>query len=717
MPRVPDHLLAPSLGAPGSAEGIGNTMLNTVKAAANFAGDLIDAGTTIDNVFKEQQKVANQKAVLEYRAHLQNHIADAQNEFLTLPPDQWVSRFDARNNDWKDQFLKADLPDEVRERIKQEANLTVSKARTSIASQALQKNLSDTRQIAAQQSAHRAARGDFTGAQAGLDEMHAAGLLDKPDYQAQSARLSNLAQSQQVRDLIDDSPVAAVTSIDAPDFLEKHPHLTLQDQDQLSRYAQQALNKQTAAFWEGVTRQALDPESPVILDAAQLQQLTNEGTITPTQAAAYRNAYHRPGEPAPDPALYQEAASLIRSYDPATDPDGYHLATLREQIGTLPLPRAHLGELSKLITRHASPEDSPEATPSRKVEKNFAALSQEYFNQGRYGGWFRMEDHDDNPATAEKKVITLDAYNRALAQKAVFDGQWEQYLKEAGPDLDPAAAAKDFEIMFTGRFIDDAASPYDTGLPAIPAAKSFDDELNQLIAPPASETSETPTTSTQGGKGKGPVYKLKHSSLTERTALFKAGGTPILLDSNWAPSSAGGKTSPLIVIPDNASTAQRNAAQAYVDSMASFLNKSLGRDVKGRVVTRSENGRGREAAFHTEPIAVTDAAALRLIRSPEGMKQYRQILASTIGSAPGATFYLPHSSKDPGAVANGTSEVELAKEILRGFTPDLPAGAMTSPDDQARRQWFQHNQPTNPATIAPALRELGILRSLHTANA
>jgi hypothetical protein len=155
-------------------------------------------------------------------------------------------------------------------------------------------------------------------------------------------------------------------------------------------------------------------------------------------------------------------------------------------------------------------------------------------------------------------------------------------------------------------------------------------------------------------------------SVAERNKIFRSGGVVINLDTNWAPK--GKATSPMVVIPDNATKVQRQAAEAYARGIADTYREKFGVDLKPKVVTRSQNGRGRPSTIHTEPFSVNDEKAAAYFTSPEGAQRHAQILRETFGKVPGAVFSIPHdptgSRKDHGAVGPLGNEVELARVVL-----------------------------------------------------
>ncbi len=168
------------------------------------------------------------------------------------------------------------------------------------------------------------------------------------------------------------------------------------------------------------------------------------------------------------------------------------------------------------------------------------------------------------------------------------------------------------------------------------------------------------------------VHDLVRSEFGTRSV---PGSRIISLDANSASGRAGEILRPLVVIPNNATRAERAAAQAAADRVALWLatnNPTEGRATTGLVRTTAQNGRGIGGFFHTEFHSVNDTAAVALIR--ERPQEYARLLAGTLGSIPGANFIVPHGNPsrhgpDPGAVAvDGTSEVDIARFVVRqGF--------------------------------------------------
>ncbi len=180
------------------------------------------------------------------------------------------------------------------------------------------------------------------------------------------------------------------------------------------------------------------------------------------------------------------------------------------------------------------------------------------------------------------------------------------------------------------------------------------------------------------------VFDKDTPTASERRKIASEGGIVVNLDTNWAP--AGRTTEPMVVIPDNATPQQRQAAEDYAARIADLYNEKFGTNVKPKVLTRSQNGRGRNDTIHTEPFSVNDVRAVDFFSSEEGRGRHAEIIRETFGSLPGVAFSLPHDPTrkgDRGAVGPRGSEVDLAAPLLAELsrtgvpTPELVASTET----------------------------------------
>jgi hypothetical protein len=181
-----------------------------------------------------------------------------------------------------------------------------------------------------------------------------------------------------------------------------------------------------------------------------------------------------------------------------------------------------------------------------------------------------------------------------------------------------------------------------------------------VVTPPKAVPVAEPTTTSITTTNKN--FVAKQSTTAERKKVADAGGMTILMDSNW--KKGDGVTSPMVVIPDNATPTQRKASKEYAAGVAAMQKRISGKTLKTRVVTRSQNGRGRSNAIHTEGFAITDKKMIAYIKTPKGKAEYLALLNRTFGTIPGVQFRIPHSKDASGAEHDGNSEESIAEWLM-----------------------------------------------------
>jgi peptidoglycan hydrolase-like protein with peptidoglycan-binding domain len=197
---------------------------------------------------------------------------------------------------------------------------------------------------------------------------------------------------------------------------------------------------------------------------------------------------------------------------------------------------------------------------------------------------------------------------------------------------------------------------------------------------PASTSSTPSSTATSAGAAHrsvtvdGHTFQVHNQTRAQMGRHSVPGHRFISLDAN---SSSGHEEilRPQIVIPNNATAAERAAARAAVDGVARWLSENAPgrRATTGIVTTTAQNGRGIGGFFHTEFFSVNDSGATALIKNKAS--EYAHLLGQTLGTIPGANFIVPHGMVrgghlDTGAVsADGrTSERSLGQTIVNdGF--------------------------------------------------
>ncbi len=170
------------------------------------------------------------------------------------------------------------------------------------------------------------------------------------------------------------------------------------------------------------------------------------------------------------------------------------------------------------------------------------------------------------------------------------------------------------------------------------------------------------------------VHNMVRSEFGRRSV---PGNRIISLDANSVSGRPGEVLRPLIIIPNNATPAERQAAQQAVDRVAQWINDNTpggGRHTTGLVRTTAQNGRGLSGFFHTEFFSVNDTEVTKLVQ--QRPQELARILGQTLGGIPGANFIVPHGNRnsrgvqDPGAVsADGRfTEIGFGRQLIEeGF--------------------------------------------------
>lgn len=208
----------------------------------------------------------------------------------------------------------------------------------------------------------------------------------------------------------------------------------------------------------------------------------------------------------------------------------------------------------------------------------------------------------------------------------------------------------------------------DGGAPSPTAMPGPTQELESVsnTPPPVPETGAGPVKNMTVAKGVS--YDMRTRDEIDKDSTV--GSRMISLDYN---SSDSGGNYAMIVIPNDSTDQEREAAQAYVDGVTKWF-RANGVNVDNPVVkTTKENGRGVGGFFHTEPAFVENKEAMQLLATKGG--EYASILSGTLGQIDGSTFIAPHKANDPGASGNGfPGERDFARKYILPHLANPKAG-------------------------------------------
>ncbi len=499
------------------------------RALGDVAAGIARLGEPFAEIADRTQRAENARIELETRSGWNRQLADLNLKLQKeSDPAEWTKQTDALLSQLKG-GIDTTLPPVVRDRLTLE--YTEFADRAMIGAAAEQAKLSQQRtRLAFENDAQLAAdTGDrdlyLKARQTAVDS----GILLPEEAVKMDREWSGQALYKQLARRIEEQPGTMeewLEDTSSPEAQAAIQTIGPENLERLRRHAHQAANKERAELWDGLLNQVLnDGPDRVILSKEELRRLAEEGSISPEQRAAYLSAYHAETPPPFDPHLYNEAFGQIAQYDPANDPTGATLAQLRGSLATLPLPRESVAELRDRLNERAKPQNPA----THKLSSDFAKLTEESFNAGRFGSWFSYADHDADPRTIDRKVIEPRDYGRALATKRRFTDAFDAYLRNQGEDLDPLKAQETYDQLFERIVLDQddpAASPL---IPAAPPALDFGRDVDSLLGTPA------------------PAAGKETSSNTTAPATF--GGQPIrpagTFYRNARPTVFGGKNDPI----------------------------------------------------------------------------------------------------------------------------------------------------------------------------
>jgi hypothetical protein len=565
--------LAEVPGLNGTSLGLPSVSAQAIAAPAVALGHLAQSIADVAQPFHKValQVQANENAVLESqrRTQLSEGYAQLSLDLQRDPdPQSHLDRVNAFLGEHASTFDDPDLPPVLRQRLGQHFTSFASAARIRTAENAAR--LSTKRAGLAVQSELQAAKeaGDPDRYNEAIATGRDAGILLPEHEDALQADFRQHTTFRQMVRTIDADPLGSEEQLADPDFLDRYPDLKLENLDKLRRYAGQQANGHRAEFWDGVLNAALDQgEGHSILSLEDLGTLAEQGDITPQQRASYIRSFHAPEPPVFDPVLYEGAAAAIGTYDPASDPTGALLATLRGNIATLPLPDEHLAELRSRLSDRAKPPSS--RTTQHRLGGDFSRLTTEYFNQGKFGDWFTLSDHDNDPRTADRQVIDLPSYHAALAAQRTFRDAWEGYLETAPADLDPVQAQEAFKQLHQQSI--DAAPALDLGIPDAGAPPiDYERRVNDALGiPPQSSNAPTGASGalpgelagyTQSAREAARLHGLPEDDFLAALSEASNGGTSNLLATHRNAAGTTGPSGPLAYPSLEASIAAYAAA-------------------------------------------------------------------------------------------------------------------------------------------------------------
>lgn len=290
----------------------------------------------------------------------------------------------------------------------------------------------------------------------------------------------------QLRKAIDDDPITSAEQLETDEIDERYPHLTPENKERLTKYAEQKKNDRVAETWTEIQKASLEGK---VMSKEELLSMVKQDDITPAQAASYIRTYHDEADPQYVPLVYDQARSMIHSYDPAKDPTGAVRAGIATSLATTPLPKQFIQELQSQFESKVKKPDEPKHKLATEYEKR---IDMEWKSE-TFGDWFDMEK-DPVEGRISRKIIREGDFDKALSYKSKVQSQFDAWLQTQSDDLDPIEAGKQYSEIKTK--VLQGETPVQLTPPNPYATPKFRDPV-----PPAdSERTKTSSIGTFGGQ-------------------------------------------------------------------------------------------------------------------------------------------------------------------------------------------------------------------------
>lgn len=595
--------------------------------------------------------------------------------------ENWAGDFNSRMSEHRAKIGELGLSPAGKQKLEERFENYAGERVIRMESVAASKRVANARAWDAQALDQASRSNDFDQRDRILEGM--AGRYSPAEIEQVKQETERLRDYKEAESLIRSSPLEAETYFEqGPDGIrQRFPNLDEASAEQLERLAHRESTMAKSDLWDGALNSALNEgEGHALLSKDDLRKLAEAGTITAEQRAGYLRTWHSATPPPFDAHLYNEAFGTISTYDPANDPTGATLATLRGNLATLALPKEHVAELRDRLAERVKVENPA----AHKLAGDFATLTKESFTAGRFGNWYTYGDHDNDPQTMNKKIIRFDDFGRALATQRRFTDTFDAWLRNQGEDLDPVKANDTYNQLFE-RIVLDQDDPQAAPLvPSAAPAIDFGRDVDSLLGTPPAAPGAAPaagkeTSSTRGSFGGQPIQPPGTFYRNARPTIFGGKSDPADngLSAFGGTTGAGGKEG--VAIPLDVLKA------TFPGKDKAWMAANV------RAVVKTEDG--RQAV-----LPVADLGTAEWVWKRDG----RPVLDLTEGAVKalgGRPVY--KSGKLAGISGLGTLSFALTTDNI-GSERDLRG--MAWPDVQDA--WFKDKKPTSADQIASGLAAL-----------
>ena len=303
----------------------------------------------------------------------------------------------------------------------------------------------------------------------GLDRGITGGLILPEQADKLRSTFDEADAYNQAIQAIDADPLSMADDLLNPD-LNLFPGVSPEARERLNSYAIKKKNSIAAETWKAIQIASLDGKT---LTREEITQMAKDGDISPVQAGRYIKTYHGTTPPDYDPLVYNNARSMLMSYDPAKDPTGAIRANIAAELATTPLPKEYITELQTQFEARSNP-DSPDA-PKHRLAAEYNKRIESEWQAEAFGEWYDREK-DPVDGRFSRKIYTEKEFDRAMSYKVKFEDAFNSWLNNQDPKIDPVQVGEQY-LKIKSSILKNEMPPPDLFIPSAAPLPTFADPL------------------------------------------------------------------------------------------------------------------------------------------------------------------------------------------------------------------------------------------------
>lgn len=377
-------------------------MLNAqFQGVAALGAGLRDVAQSVGSIGQQIAKAEEFRAQLE----LDTELEAAKESFFgglkgRNDPENWESEFQQQMTEAA-LVRKTTLTPGAQDRLNARRSAFLKLGATEVANAARLAKVKDATEAAEFSLQTALSRGDVQTAEGILDGMQQTGLLGPKEAEARRKTLPAIAEQNLVVQTINTRPVQALKELEE----DKFKSLSEDQKYTLRNRAQEEVRKLQTRTYQGIIDATLKGQ---YITQPELQASVDNGLITATQMAHYKDVYLTGNGRKLNPAMASGLTVDVLSYDPANDPDKKGYVALMGRIATEGLNEDHMRTLNSELSDRVRKTDSIENATSSYLTK----LADDLFESGAFG-----EFKDYNTLRPDGKYPTIPAQLMAARKR------------------------------------------------------------------------------------------------------------------------------------------------------------------------------------------------------------------------------------------------------------------------------------------------------------